>query len=76
MQEHWLGFRIPLRRRTGAQLTMSASEPSPKNQLFTHFARVAKALEALRRQGFRARRLDAGYPEWKAARLPVARASR
>ncbi|WP_025367655.1 ArsR/SmtB family transcription factor [Thioalkalivibrio paradoxus] len=35
-----------------------------------------EAVEELRRQGFRARRLDAGYPEWKAARLPVARATR
>ncbi len=34
------------------------------------------AVDELRRQGFRARRLDAGYPEWKAARLPVARATR
>jgi rhodanese-related sulfurtransferase/DNA-binding transcriptional ArsR family regulator len=34
------------------------------------------AVETLRRQGFRARRLDAGYPEWKAARLPVTRATR
>ncbi|TVP86184.1 MAG: ArsR family transcriptional regulator [Thioalkalivibrio sp.] len=34
------------------------------------------AVEELRRQGFSARRLDAGYPEWKAARLPVTRASR
>ena len=31
-----------------------------------------EAVEELRRHGFRARRLDAGYPEWKAARLPVA----
>lgn len=34
------------------------------------------AVEELRRQGFRARRLEAGYPEWKAARLPVTRATR
>jgi DNA-binding transcriptional ArsR family regulator len=35
-----------------------------------------EAVEELRRHGFRARRLEAGYPEWKAARLPVARAPR
>lgn len=34
------------------------------------------AVEVLRRHGFRARRLEAGYPEWKAARLPVTRAAR
>jgi DNA-binding transcriptional ArsR family regulator/rhodanese-related sulfurtransferase len=34
------------------------------------------AVEELRRHGFRARRLQAGFPEWKAARLPVARAAR
>jgi len=34
------------------------------------------AVEELRRQGFRARRLEAGYPEWKAARLPIARRTR
>ncbi|AGA33371.1 Transcriptional regulator, ArsR family [Thioalkalivibrio nitratireducens DSM 14787] len=34
------------------------------------------AVEELRRHGFRARRLEAGYPEWRAARLPVARATR
>ena len=34
------------------------------------------AVEELRRLGFRARRLEAGYPEWKAARLPVTRAKR
>lgn len=32
------------------------------------------AVEELRRHGFRARRLGAGFPEWKAARLPVTRA--
>ncbi|MBS0002379.1 MAG: rhodanese-like domain-containing protein [Thioalkalivibrio sp.] len=31
------------------------------------------AVERLRRQGFRARRMEDGFPEWKAARLPVAR---
>jgi rhodanese-related sulfurtransferase/predicted transcriptional regulator len=35
-----------------------------------------EAVEELRRQGFRARRLEDGFPEWKAARLPVARAVR
>jgi rhodanese-related sulfurtransferase/DNA-binding transcriptional ArsR family regulator len=35
-----------------------------------------EAVEELRRHGFQARRLEAGYPEWKAARLPVARAPR
>jgi rhodanese-related sulfurtransferase/predicted transcriptional regulator len=29
------------------------------------------AIEALRKRGFKARRLEAGYPEWKAAGLPV-----
>jgi ArsR family transcriptional regulator len=32
------------------------------------------AVEALRRQGFRARRLEDGFPEWKSAGLPVAMA--
>ena len=35
-----------------------------------------QAVEELRRQGFSARRLQVGYPEWKAARLPVTRATR
>jgi rhodanese-related sulfurtransferase len=30
-----------------------------------------EAVEALRRHGFSARRLENGFPEWKAARLPV-----
>jgi len=34
------------------------------------------AVEELRRHGFRARRLEAGFPEWKAAHLPVGRAVR
>ena len=29
------------------------------------------AVEALRKKGFRARRLEEGFPEWKAERLPV-----
>lgn len=29
------------------------------------------AIEALRKRGFKVRRLEAGYPEWKAAGLPV-----
>jgi rhodanese-related sulfurtransferase/DNA-binding transcriptional ArsR family regulator len=29
------------------------------------------AVDTLRRKGFRARRLEDGFPEWKAARLPV-----
>lgn len=29
------------------------------------------AVEALRKKGFRARRLEEGFPEWKADRLPV-----
>ncbi len=35
-----------------------------------------EAVEELRRLGFRARRLEDGFPEWKAARLPVARTTR
>ena len=31
------------------------------------------AVDALRKQGFRARRLEDGFPEWKAAGLPVQR---
>lgn len=30
-----------------------------------------EAVDMLRRHGFRARRLEEGYPEWKASRLPV-----
>jgi rhodanese-related sulfurtransferase/DNA-binding transcriptional ArsR family regulator len=33
-----------------------------------------RAVEELRRQGFRARRMGEGFPEWKAAGLPVAKA--
>lgn len=32
-----------------------------------------EAVEALRRHGFNARRLEDGFPEWKAAHLPVAK---
>jgi rhodanese-related sulfurtransferase len=35
-----------------------------------------EAVEALQRLGFRARRMGTGFPEWKAARLPVAKARR
>lgn len=31
-----------------------------------------QAIEMLRQAGFRARRLDVGFPEWRLARLPVA----
>jgi rhodanese-related sulfurtransferase len=30
------------------------------------------AVETLRKKGYRARRLEEGFPEWKAERLPVA----
>jgi rhodanese-related sulfurtransferase/biotin operon repressor len=30
-----------------------------------------EAVEQLRKQGYRARRLEEGYPEWKASQLPV-----
>lgn len=32
-----------------------------------------QAIEMLRQAGFRARRLDVGFPEWRLARLPVAK---
>jgi len=32
-----------------------------------------RAVELLRQEGFRARRLEDGLPEWRAADLPVAR---
>jgi rhodanese-related sulfurtransferase len=31
-----------------------------------------EAVEKLRKKGFRARRLEDGFPEWQAGRLPVA----
>jgi rhodanese-related sulfurtransferase len=30
-----------------------------------------EAVEKLRKKGYRARRLEEGFPEWKAGRLPV-----
>ena len=32
------------------------------------------AVDKLRRKGYRARRLEDGFPEWQASRLPVDRA--
>jgi ArsR family transcriptional regulator len=34
-----------------------------------------EAVAALRRRGFEARRLEDGYPEWKATGLPVSRST-
>lgn len=49
----------------------------PKNQEIIAYCRgpycvlAFEAVAALRENGFRARRLEEGYPEWKAAGLPV-----
>jgi len=49
----------------------------PKNQEIIAYCRgpycvlAFEAVAALRQNGFRARRLEEGYPEWKAAGLPV-----
>ena len=52
-------------------------EGLPKNQEIIAYCRgpycvlAVEAVAALRKNGFRARRLEEGYPEWKAAGLPV-----
>ena len=49
----------------------------PHNQEIVAYCRgpycmlAFEAVEALRQQGYRARRLEDGYPEWKAAQHPV-----
>lgn len=49
----------------------------PKNQEVVAYCRgpycmlAFEAVEALRKKGYRARRLEDGFPEWKAERLPV-----
>jgi len=49
----------------------------PKKQEIVAYCRgpyclfAAEAVEQLRKKGYRARRLEEGYPEWKAERLPV-----
>ncbi len=50
----------------------------PKEQDIVAYCRgpycmlAIEAVEKLRKKGFRARRLEDGFPEWKAERLPVA----
>lgn len=50
----------------------------PKQQEIVAYCRgpyclfAIEAIEQLRKQGLRARRLEDGFPEWKAERLPVA----
>ncbi len=50
----------------------------PKDQEIVAYCRgpycmfALDAVNALRKKGFRARRLEEGFPEWKAERLPVA----
>jgi rhodanese-related sulfurtransferase len=54
----------------------------PKKQEVIAYCRGAycvlafEAVATLREKGFRARRLEEGYPEWKAAGLPVEKPSR
>jgi rhodanese-related sulfurtransferase len=36
-----------------------------------YFVLAYEAVEALRAKGFKARRLEDGLPEWRAARLPI-----
>jgi rhodanese-related sulfurtransferase len=49
----------------------------PKKQEIVAYCRgpyclfAIEAVEQLRKKGYRARRLEEGYPEWLASRLPV-----
>lgn len=70
---HILGARsVPVREleRRIAELPKKSEIVAYCRGPFCVYADAAVAL--LRRRGFRARRLDAGFPDWKAAGLPVA----
>jgi rhodanese-related sulfurtransferase len=70
---HILGARsVPVRelQRRVAELPKKSEIVAYCRGPFCVYADEAVAL--LRRRGFRARRLDTGFPDWKAAGLPVA----